>query len=269
MKLKVMVSVLLLSVILVPAVTAQDSSVDCDPAVLSETIVATSKRLYDAAPGEVQQILDELESITTSWRESCVVPIEDYRGIPQSRTDDGGFVLGDPSAPVTIVEFADFLCPYCQSYKPVIDQFIVDFVATGQARFEYRFFPVVDPTYSPLAARFAECTDTLQPGAFWRAQDTLFTITSQGRFAPTMLRDFAVAMEMSYDDLAACAQTADQVDTDRALGNSLGIPGTPGVMVRYGDDTPQWIVMNGQTYDQGGPSYDVLQSVVRNSNRQS
>ena len=41
------------------------------------------------------------------------------------------------------------------------EQFINDYVATGLARFEYRFLPAVDPTYSPLSAKLAECADIL------------------------------------------------------------------------------------------------------------
>src|SRR4051794_33993937 len=41
-----------------------------------------------------------------------------YSDIPQSRTEDGAFVLGDPDAPITIIEFLDWGCPHCQAYKP-------------------------------------------------------------------------------------------------------------------------------------------------------
>ena len=70
----------------------------------------------------------------------------DYSSIPQARQADGGFVLGNPDAPVTIVAFEDFICPHCQAYEPTIDQFISKYVATGLARFEYRFLPAVDPS---------------------------------------------------------------------------------------------------------------------------
>ena len=58
-----------------------------------------------------------------------------FADIPQSRTEDGAFVLGDPDAPVTIVEFADFMCPHCQAYQTTVNRFIEQYVATGQAKF--------------------------------------------------------------------------------------------------------------------------------------
>src|SRR4051812_21621616 len=56
----------------------------------------------------------------------------DYSKIPQGRTDDGAFILGDPAAPVTVMAFEDFLCPHCQDYQSVITRFIKEQVATGK-----------------------------------------------------------------------------------------------------------------------------------------
>ena len=55
----------------------------------------------------------------------------DYSEIPQSFTDDGAPVLGDPNAPITIVEFADFMCPHCQEYTETIGRVIEEHVITG------------------------------------------------------------------------------------------------------------------------------------------
>jgi|GEM_PF-5454937 len=162
-----------------------------------------------------------------------------YAGIPQSRLEDGGFVIGDPDALVTIVAFEDFLCPHCQRYEPTVKQFIADYVVTGQARFEYRFLPAVDPTYSALAGQLAECADILKPNSFWAAHDTLFDIASTERFNNSSPRTFAERMDIDYDELIECTEDAGQVSIDVALAQQLGITGTPTVMIRYGDAEPQ------------------------------
>src|SRR5690606_6679828 len=108
-----------------------------------------------------------------------------YEDIPQSRTEDGAFVLGDPSAPVTIGEFADFMCPHCQDYQVTVHDFIEQFVTTGQARFEYRFYPIVHPTYSVFTAQIAECTEVQRDGAFWASHDLLYDLAADGRIGPT------------------------------------------------------------------------------------
>ncbi len=163
----------------------------------------------------------------------------DYEQIPQGRQPDGGFVLGPEDVPITIVAFEDFLCPHCQHYKSTIDKFISKYVATGLARFEYRFLPAVDATYSPLSAKFAECADTVRPGSFWHAHDVMFDIASSSRYNDSSSRAFAERMGLSYTKLLECAEDARQVDIDTQLANQLSITGTPTVYVRYSNRPPQ------------------------------
>ena len=163
----------------------------------------------------------------------------DYSAIPQMRHQDGGFVLGDPDAPITIVAFEDFLCGYCQRYKATVDPLIEKYVASGMARFEYRMLPVVHPGYSRMAAQLAECAEDLQPGSFWNAHDALFQIASARAFSDSSSRTFAEMMDLSYSELLQCTQDASQVDKDILLANQLGVTGTPTVFVRYGDGFPQ------------------------------
>ena len=162
-----------------------------------------------------------------------------YDEIPQARLEDGGFVLGAADAVITVVAFEDFLCPHCQRYKATADRFISEYVTTGQARFEYRFFPAVDTTYSPLTARLAECANTLRPGTFWQAHNVLFELASASYFNDRAARSFAEQMEMTYTDLLECTQDARQVDIDVQLGTQLGITGTPTIFIRYSGSVPQ------------------------------
>ena len=162
-----------------------------------------------------------------------------YAGIPQGRQDDGGFVLGDADAPITIVAFEDFLCSHCQRFKPTVDQFVEKYVKTGMARFEYRIFPAVHPGYSPLAGKLAECANTLRPDSFWHAHDVLFDIASARAFSDQSSRTFAETMGFAYADLLACTADAQQADIDTRLGTQLGVTGTPTIMVRYGNSMPQ------------------------------
>ena len=174
-------------------------------------------------------------SSQSSFSEGAV----DYSQIPQNRTDDGAFILGDPAAPITIVAFEDFLCGHCQHYKSTVDQLISQYVATGRARFEYRFTPVVDPAYSRLSAQLAECADTLRPGAFWNAHDRLYELASARRFNDSSARSFAEMMDMPYTDLLECAADATQVDIDTQVATQLQVRGTPTVFFRLNDGAAQ------------------------------
>lgn len=187
-----------------------------------------------------------------------VGPSIDYSEIPQERTADGGFILGDPSAPITIVAFEDFLCPSCQSYQGVIKSFINEFVVTGLARFEYRILPTQG--FSDEAAAFAECADELYPGTFWDAHDEMFRLASAERFDPnTTPRRFADNMGMSYTDLLACSADADQWQIDQQLGTQYQVTGTPTVLVRYGNGPLQPSPVGPR------PTIDGLRSLVTSS----
>ncbi len=160
----------------------------------------------------------------------------DYSSIPQSRTDDGGFVLGDPDAPVTIVAFEDFLCPHCQTYQTEVHQFIEEYVATGKARFEFRYVPT-QPN-STIAAAIAECAVEFDV-SFWDAHDKLFDMASTRFFDTRSARQFAEDMGINYAELLDCTETADQYQIDGQLASEVGVTGTPSILFRIGDSQPQ------------------------------
>ena len=161
-----------------------------------------------------------------------------YADLPQSRTADGAFVLGDPAAAFKLIEFSDFLCPNCQRYEREILAFIDEYVRAGQARYEYRFFPVVDAELSAFSAALTECADALQPGSFWHARDVMFELVSSGGFTADTAAAFTAAMALDATQLEACAADAEQFRRDLAYGESLGVRGTPTTFAQYGDSAP-------------------------------
>lgn len=185
-----------------------------------------------------------------------------YEDIPFSRTADGGFVLGEPDARVTIVEFADFICPHCQDYQEIAHEFIDTYVKTGEAKFEYRQFPIVDAVYSPLTAQWATCADEQKDGAFWPAHDALFDLAASGQIDEDTYKVLADIVGVDADKLSICAETADQHEIDSALAASFGITGTPGMLVRLGDDTLAWPFVDGQLYNRGGVPMVVLDAIL-------
>lgn len=190
-----------------------------------------------------------------------------YADIPYSRTEDGGFVLGHADAPVTIVEFADFYCPVCQEYHATVQQFIDQYVATGEAKFEYRLFPVVSVEFSEFSAKLAECAGQQQPGMFWAAHDLLFDLASRSRLNQAGLaQSFAETLSLDQNLLMQCTETAQQFQTDTALGQAAGVNGTPTVFVRLDDDTLGYPMFEGQLYNQGQLPLSILQQVVEAEN---
>lgn len=189
-------------------------------------------------------------------------PFAPYEGIPFERTADGAFILGDPDAPITVVEFADFMCPHCQNYHSTVTQFIEQYVKTGQARLEYRLFPIVHPTYSVYTAQLAECVEQQREGAFWPASDVLYNLAEAGDIGPETAEVLGDALDMSGEKLEVCAAEAVQHETDLALGESMGVSGTPAVLFRNSAGELGWAYVNEQVYNRGGLPLEALELII-------
>jgi protein-disulfide isomerase len=179
-----------------------------------------------------------------------------YDGIPQERTEDGAFILGNPDAVITIVAFEDFLCPHCQSYQPELRQFIEEYVATGQARFEFRMLAI--STISPVSFGLAECADELQPGTFWQVHDMIFEVASTTGFDPeSSVQQITDAMRLPYDDMLTCLETADQYVIDGTLGLQYDeVIGTPAVGYRLKGGELQFDILSRR------PSVDEIGTLI-------
>lgn len=179
----------------------------------------------------------------------------DYSQMQASRTEDGGFLLGDPNAPVTVVEFADFQCPHCQDYTAVSEQVIRELVMTGKANFEYRLFPTVDR--AAFTPRLVECAAQDDPAQFWAAHDLMFDLNKRG-WSQDSSQEFARTLGLNYNDLIACIDSAEQWRTDVAVGQASQVTGTPAIRLRI-DGQLQPI---GPNYVSGGPSFAVIAAAV-------
>lgn len=182
-----------------------------------------------------------------------------FADIPESRTADGAFVLGEPDAPITIVEFADFLCPHCQDYKREIDPFIEQYVATGQAKFEYRTLITAGTDRTENAYRLIVCGAEQQPGTFFESVEVMYEYAMSGRLDLNVGRTYADRMGLNLSELLRCATETDQLNNDELLARQLGASSTPTVYVRYGDSAPQPLP--------GGRSFTDLAQLVEAANQ--
>ena len=137
----------------------------------------------------------------------------------------GAYALGPENAPITIVEFSDFQCPYCrrwheQVYEPLLAAY------PGKIRMVYRHLPLtsIHPDAFP-AAEAAMCAG--EQDAFWPYHDKLFSSETLGREIYTQ---YAQELSLDMNSFEACMtdhkyQEAIQIDTDFAI--DLGIRSTP------------------------------------------
>jgi protein-disulfide isomerase len=133
-------------------------------------------------------------------------------------------VYGDPEAPLTVVEFGDFECPYCAAAAPILRQ-LVD-TSEGQTRLAFRHFPLFDPHPHALTAALAAEAAGAQD-AFWRMHDVLFA--HQDRLGDADLIRYATDLGLDPTTIAGdgAQRFGDAVEADYLAGAERGVHGTP------------------------------------------
>ena len=135
---------------------------------------------------------------------------------------------GNPEAPVTIVEFSDFQCPYCVRARPAVNR--VREAYGDQVRFAFRHFPLAFHEQAQKAGEAAACAG--DQGRFWEMHDRLWE--SPGRLGVPDLKEHAAALDL---DAAAFGQCLDSgrhaaiVQNDTQAGQRLGVTGTPAFFI--------------------------------------
>ena len=135
--------------------------------------------------------------------------------------------LGNPDAPVTVVEYASMTCPHCRAFHTTVyHDFIATYVDTGQVRFIFREFPLED--YARAGAMLARCTTGTE--AFFAMVDLLFE--TQATWAGTTDAMFTVAEQagftrQSFTQCLGNRELEEDILTTMARGQELGVNGTP------------------------------------------
>jgi len=157
--------------------------------------------------------------------------------IPVSLDDDP--IKGDLNAPITIVEFSDFQCPFCARFhSTVFPQLEANYIDTGKVKFVYRDFPIQGIHPNAVAASLAsECAD--EQGMFWEYHDLVFENQNKwqslsGRIVVDTFEQYALELGLGTSDFNTCFESAkyiDEVTKDFQDGVSYGVTGTPGFFV--------------------------------------
>jgi len=148
---------------------------------------------------------------------------------PRAEVAALGPSLGPDTAPVTIVEFSDFQCPFCARSGPVVKQVVERF--PGQVRVVYRHFPLdsIHPRARP-AAEASACAS--EQGRFWEYHDALFA--NARALEDADLERYAAELgldEGAFQDCVAEGRYRQAVERDLADGRSAGVSGTPSFFI--------------------------------------
>jgi protein-disulfide isomerase len=147
-----------------------------------------------------------------------------------------GYIKGSPDARVEITEYADYQCPFCQTFAtiqmPTIEERLI---RTGRLRWRYRDFPLQQHSFSRLAAHSAACAD--DQGKYWEQHQRIYDGQSEwatlGDAGPKF-REYAQANGLDlkrYDACMASHKFAGRIQASYEEGTRLGVSSTPTLLV--------------------------------------
>lgn len=208
-------------------------------AALAVAVAVVGRREPPPAPtGE--SAIDAAESASALERWQAAPPRE--LDVPA-----GSFARGPEDAPVTLVEFSDFECPFCRRASRALAAIERDYA--GKLRLVFRDFPLdtscngyLSQQMHPLAcraAKLARCAGA--EGAFWPAHDALFALDE---LTPSALDALPEELGLDEEALFACTareETLAAIQADIDAGRELGVTGTPALFVN-GREAPSYDV---------------------------
>jgi protein-disulfide isomerase len=147
-----------------------------------------------------------------------------------------GYLKGSPNAPVEITEFADYQCPFCQTFAtlqmPTIEQRLIQ---TGRLRWRYMDFPLQQHPFSRLAAHSAACAE--EQGKFWPQHQRIYEGQAEwtaARSAVNIFREYAKANGLDlarYDSCMQAGKYAGRIQASYEQGVRLGVSSTPTLLI--------------------------------------
>ena len=175
--------------------------------------------------------------------------------LPTDTAGFRGYILGSDSAPVEIVEYADYQCPWCAQFALVTFPDVEErLIRTGRLRWRYRDYPLDQiHRHARTSAHAAACAD--EQGKFWPVHKLIY----QGQEdwangnARKVIRGYAEAAQLDmgkYDQCMESARYAGRIEASHSEGNSLGVNGTPMFLIA------------GRLVGQSGATYDRIRAVV-------
>jgi protein-disulfide isomerase len=156
---------------------------------------------------------------------------EAYKHPLKPAIDDKTRVRGDKNAPITIVEYSDFQCPYCGRGFQVVESVREKY--GSKVRFVYKNLPLVaiHPNALP-AAKWFEAVSLQSPEKGWKFHDTMFK--NQGSLSEDFYKKTAKDLGVDVEKAAKDAQSqavADKIEADTNEAKGFGFSGTPGFLI--------------------------------------
>ena len=207
------------------------------------------KQLYEQHKGEVggqsyEQVHDRLVQFMKQQksREQLTAYLDQLKqkhgvqitlaqpNLPRVEVAATGPSRGPENAPVTIVEFSDFQCPYCGREYPVVERLMKEY--DGKVRLVFRHFPLEFHPFAQKAAEAGACAADQGGEKFWKLHDRMFT--NQQKLAVDDLKGYAKELGLDSSRFEKCLDSGEKralVEADEKAGQEAGVSGTPAFFV--------------------------------------
>jgi protein-disulfide isomerase len=192
-----------------------------------------TRQQADAILDELRQIRHLLENQAHA---AAPEPAPPAKGSPKI---DGGYSLGSKDAPLTMVEFTDYQCPFCRQFETAtFGEIRKKYIDTGKLRFISLNMPLDMHPNAMQAAEAALCAG--DQGEFWTMRDTLFR--AAGKLTKEDLLSYAQGLHLNMSEFGSCLETGKHkadIQKDLQKAASLRMNGTPSFLV--GKTTPDGV----------------------------
>ena len=236
---------------------------------------AQSREEMDALRQEVQALKDGQSAILRELRELRGL-LGARPGAPPAAADitldtAGAPALGKRDAPVVLVEFSDFQCPFCARYvRQTFPQIEREYIGTGKLRYVMRDFPIESlHAQAPKGHEAGRCAG--DQGKFWPMHERLFA--NQRAMSPTDLKAHARALGLdmaAFDRCLDSGRHAAAIRADLADGQRAGVRGTPSFFVGVAEPNGSKVrvlkfLVGAQPYEQFKSAIDSVLQAAHNS----
>lgn len=136
-------------------------------------------------------------------------------------------LLGNAGAPLTLIEFSDYQCPFCSRFsRETLPRIKKEYVDTGKVRYVFRDYPLPTHKEAPKAAEAANCAG--DQGKYWQMHNRLFE--QQSKISLSDLKNHAKDMGLNMEQFGQCLDSGkyiQEVQKDFQDGQKAGVGGTP------------------------------------------
>lgn len=199
--------------------------------LISGSIIYTAKELTKIySPASIK--LTGTNNTGTNQNQPSNQP-QDTTNVKVSVDDDP--VLGKSDAPLTLIEFSDYECPYCKRFfEQTLSEIKTDYINSGKIKFVYRDFPL--PFHDPMATMEAQAASCAKEqggdSTYFRFHDELFKRTKSNGNGLTQEQVYQIASDLGLNvqQIRSCVNTnkyKSEIEKDIQEGNDYGVSGTP------------------------------------------